>query len=123
MAKQTVIALSAEGVWLCGKIGRHPFALKYSDVDLHPMVPSEKYYFPEPAYKKGIEGNALIRHSIGNLALSQKEKRLLNALLSFSVQVPEPSEMFMISHVPYMYITEVDDMVDGWTLNYAEIRR
>ena len=112
MAKQTIVALSTDGIWLCGKIGRRPFALKYSDEDFEPVVYLENdIYFAKAAFQKNIHGRALIKHTLGCNSLSPKEKHILNALLSFSAQLPVPPRMSVMSTHPLLYIAEVDDGV------------
>lgn len=120
MAKQTVVAISFDGVWLCGKIGKRPFALKANSMKYGPVVHlKERYFFAKPPYEGGVRGCALIRHKLGSGWLSQQDKRVLNALLSFSAQVcPE----YMYDPIPFgtqLFIAQVDDEREQWALDYC----
>lgn len=120
MAKQAVVALTLDGVWLCGKIGTRLFALKYTDSVYGPVVHLEpSQYFPKGAFEKGIRGWALIRHRLGSGHLAPQDKRTLNALLSFAAKIPDQYALGVISEELQVFMAEVDDEKEEWTLDLS----
>ena len=116
MAKQPVIAVTNDGIWLSGKIGRRPFAIRIWEDDLYPEVGvgGARLFELRRDYRLGLDGMELIKHSFGSRYLSGEEKRILNSLLALAATIPNPAEWWEPQSKLHLFAGDIDDESTDW---------
>ena len=116
MAKQPVIAVTNDGLWLSGKIGMRPFAIRIWEDDLYPEigVGGARLFELFRDRRLGLDGMELLQHSFGRRYLTGEEKRILNSLLAFANTIPDPLEWWNPYGKLYLFFENIDDESTDW---------